>query len=202
MVGLDGESNLFRATDLYHTRRRYSWVDVEAKRIDMARPLGAFLYFPDEEPRTDEGSRIVGRYALTTGSFRLRAEDPLAIVRDLPELLRWTLIANPDRMGCHQLRETGGQAFHIRADDGLETAGYALALERYPAIVWKRFIYDQPAVAKEVGASAIAFEPGVAQSLYDLLVAEKKRRVIDRWIYPERERFPVPGMQGEFASDP
>ncbi|MBC8186851.1 MAG: hypothetical protein H8E78_01405, partial [Proteobacteria bacterium] len=130
------------------------------------------------------------------------AEDPLAIVRDLPELLRWTLIANPDRMGCHQLRETGGQAFHIRADDGLETAGYALALERYPAIVWKRFIYDQPAVAKEVGASAIAFEPGVAQSLYDLLVAEKKRRVIDRWIYPERERFPVPGMQGEFASDP
>ncbi len=68
--------------------------------------------------------------------------------------------------------------------------------------MWKRFIYDQAAVAKEVGASAIAFEPGVARSFYDLLVTEKRRRAIDPWIYPDRERVPVPGMQGESASDP
>jgi len=60
VVGLDGESNLFRATDLYHTRRRYSWVDVEAKRIDMARPLGAFLYFPGGDPARTKAAELSG----------------------------------------------------------------------------------------------------------------------------------------------
>jgi hypothetical protein len=65
--------------------------------------------------------------------------------------------------------------------------GHALPLERYPALVWKRFIFDQRAVAEEVGASPIQFEPGVGQALYDLIVAEKERGEVEPWIHPDQD---------------
>ena len=190
VIGLDGERNLFRVTDLYHTLRRYTWVDPSPERIDMARPLGGFLYFPNEQPEADESNDLVGRYALTSGSFRLLRDDPLAPLEGLPKPLRRTLSVSPGCMGCHQFRGVGGRAFHIRADDGSGIGGHALPLERYPAIVWKRFVFDQAAVAKEVGASAIEFEPTLAKALFDLLVDEKRRRGIEAWTHPDRDRTP------------
>lgn len=190
VIGVDSERNLFRATDLYHTVRRYSWVDSEPVRVDMARPLGAFLYFPGEQPSFDEGSGHFGRYGLTIDSFRRRPDDPFAVFSDLPPLIQTTLTTTLSCISCHQFRDVGGRAHHIRADDGSPMGGYALPLERYPAVVWKRFVFDQAAVAKEIGATPVDFRPEVAGALHDLLVQEKKRREIESWTHPERDRVP------------
>jgi len=188
VIGVDGERNLFRATDLYHTRRRYSWVDVHATRVDMARPLGAFLYFPDAEPKHSESLPLFGRYALTTDSFALVEEDPRAVLDDLPAAPRRTVVEDRQCISCHRLRDVGGRAFHIRARDAKAVGGHALPLERYPAVVWKRFVFEQEAVAAEVGANVVDFTPEEAQALYDMVVAERARRGVTPWHRPERDR--------------
>lgn len=188
VVGADGERNLFRATDLYHTRRRYSWTDAEARRIDMARPLGAFLFFPDEEPSREESLPLFARYGLTTDSFRRVAADPRDALADLPELGRRTLLRTHQCLACHSLRGVGGSAFHLRARDGAAIGGHALPLERYPAVVWKRFVFEQAAVAEEVGANRVDFAPDEAQALYRMIVQERTRRSVTPWQRPERDR--------------
>jgi hypothetical protein len=187
-VGLGDEQNLFKATDLYHTRRRYSWVDAEATRVDMARPIGAFLFFPGEEPPHAESSALIGRYAITPESFRLRDRDPLAVLEDLPPLVREALISEHACISCHRFRDVGGQAFHIRARDAKAVGGFALPLERYPAVVWKRFVFEQPQVAEEVGATPVEFSPASAKALFDFVVEERSRRGVDPWIHPDRDR--------------
>jgi len=188
VVAIDGEENLFRLTDLYHTRRRYSWVDPEPSTVNMARPLGAFLFFPKAEPGPEQGSAIFGRYGLTLESFRLREEDSFARLADLPESARSLLRETHACLACHRLRGVGGRAGHIRATDAVLMGGHALPLERYPRVVWKRFIFDQAAVAEEVGADAVVFEPEEAQLLFDLVERERSARQIESWVYPDRQR--------------
>jgi len=189
VIGVDGERNLFRATDLYHTRRRYSWVDAEASRIDMARPLGGFLFFPGEEPTASEALPLLGRYALTLDSFRLHEEDPRAALADLPTIPRVALTQTYQCVACHAFRDVGGHAFHLRARDAEPVGGHALPLERYPAIAWKRFIFEQEAVAEEVGANFVDFTREDAQVLYDLVVGERERRGITPWNRPAKDRL-------------
>lgn len=188
VIGLGDEQNLFKATDLYHTKRRYSWVDASPSRVDMARPLGAFLYFPDEEPPNSESNRLIGRYSLTSDSFRLRATDPLAPLADLPPLVADALVSEHTCISCHRFREVGGRAFHIRARDGQAMGGHALPLERYPAVVWKRFVFEQQQVAEEVGANVVDFDPLMGKALYDFVVEERERRSLNPWNHPERDR--------------
>ncbi|MEM9176838.1 MAG: alpha/beta hydrolase fold domain-containing protein [Myxococcota bacterium] len=188
VVGVDGERNLFRATDLYHTVRRYSWVDVHPARVDMARPLGAFLYFPNEEPSRKESLPLLGRYALTSASFELVAGDPRAVLADLPVAGRKAIVESLQCVSCHRVRGVGGEAFHIRARDAQAMGGHALPLERYPEVVWRRFVFEQAAVAAEVGANVVEFAPGEAQALYDAIVEERERRGVAPWHRPERDR--------------
>lgn len=190
VVGLGDGENLFKATDLYHTRRRYSWVDAQESRIDMARPLGAFLYFPGEDPANAEWNALLGRYALTVDSFRLQASDPLEGLGDLPPLVRAALVEEHDCVSCHRFRDVGGRAFHIRARDAAPVGGHAMPLERYPAVVWKRFVFDQARVAEEVGATPVRFMPIMGKALYDFVVAERERRGIEPWIRPDRDLDP------------
>jgi len=190
VVGVDGETNLFRAADLYHTTRRYSWVEPEPKRVDMARPLGAFLFFPGDEPTVSSARSHFGRYALTTDSFRLTNRDPLLPLADLPQALHSALTDSIACVACHRFRDVGGRALHIRAADGVPMGGHALPLERYPEIVWKRFVFDQARVAEEVGASPIDFDPEIARALYDLIVREREARGVEPWTNPERDRTP------------
>jgi len=188
VVGVDGERNLFRATDVYHTRRRYSWTDAEARRVDMARPLGGFLFFPGEEPGRDEAMPLFGRYGLTLDSFRRVRGDPRAVYADLPPRGREILTEQHHCVSCHRFREVGGRALHIRARDGEPMGGHALPLERYPAAVFKRFVFEQDAVAEEVGANAVRFTPEEAQALYQMVVDERERRGVTPWSRPERDR--------------
>jgi acetyl esterase/lipase len=188
VIGVDDERNLFRATDLYHTRRRYTWTEPEAERIDMARPLGAFIYFPKAELADLEASDEFGRFALTIDSFRRRRDDPWAALADLPPRLHEMLTGSFACVACHRFREIGGRALHIRAVDAAPMGGHALPLERYPAIVWKRFVFDQARVAEEIGATPIVFTPDEAQALYDLVVHEREARRVEPWTHPERDR--------------
>ena len=187
VVGVDGERNLFRAADVYHTRRRYSWTVAEANRIDMARPLGAFLFFPGEEPGRDEAMPLFGRYGLTLESFRRVPRDPRSVYADLPTRGREVLTEQHHCVPCHRFREVGGRALHIRARDGQGMGGHALPLERYPAAVFRRFVYEQAAVAEEVGANAVHFTPEEAEALYDMVVAERERRGVAPWNRPRRD---------------
>ena len=188
VIGVDDERNLFRATDLYHTVRRYSWLDVHPERVDMARPLGAFLYFPNEEPSRRESLPLFGRYSLSSGAFRLVDGDPRAVLADLPEAGRRALVESLQCVSCHRVRGVGGRAFHLRARDAQAMGGHALPLERYPEVVWRRFVFEQKAVAAEIGANAVDFKQGEAKALYEMIVAERERRGVEAWDRPERDR--------------
>ena len=174
VVGLDDERNLFRLTDVYHTRRMYSWAEPERRRI-MARPLGGFLYFL-EEPPAGRHPRDFGRYALLPGSFRRVAEDPLAPVRDLPAPLLAFVTVEKGCLSCHRLRGAGSNAAHIRLADAGLGGGVALDLERYPAEAWRRYCFEQQAVADEVGATPVDLPPDTIRQLYELVVRERARQ--------------------------
>ncbi len=173
VIGLDDERNLFRLTDVYHTRRMYSWAEPERRRV-MARPLGAFLYFREEPPR-GFAPRDFGRYGLEPGSFRRSREDPLAPLRDLPPRLQAFLTHEKGCVACHRLRGAGANAVHLRLSDAALTGGVALDLEQYPPEAWRRYCFDQARVADEVGATPVDLPADLTRELYDLVVRERAR---------------------------
>jgi hypothetical protein len=175
VIGIDDERNLFRVVDLYHTLREYSWRGEPARFTSMARPLGAFLMFPAEEPRA-LGSRVFGRYALTPESFQLGDTDPWGPVRDLEGDLRAAVTSDLGCVACHRLRGAGGRAGHLRARDAAQVGGFGLALEEYPEKVWRRYVFEQKQVAAEIGAVPVRLEGAVAQRLYELVVREREAR--------------------------
>lgn len=76
----------------------------------------------------------------------------------------------------------------IRARDAKAMGGHALPLERYPAVVWKRFVFEQEAVADGVGANVVDFTPEEAKALYEMVVAERERRGVTPWRRLEQDR--------------
>jgi acetyl esterase/lipase len=173
VVGIDDERNLFKVVDLYHTLREYSWREQESSFRTMARPLGAFLLFPAQEPAS-LGSRLFGRYGLTAESVRLVESDPWAALRDLPPDLRDTLTSGLACVACHRLRGAGAHAGHIRARDAALVGGFALALEEYPAAVWRRYVFEQEKVAAEIGATPVPLAGIEARHLFDLVETERE----------------------------
>jgi hypothetical protein len=172
VIGLDDERNLFRITDVYHTLREYTWQGRETSAVTMARPLGGFVFFPDGAP-PELGHEVFGRYALTPESFRLSDADPLAAVRDLPPDLDAFVLREVACLACHSFRGAGARAGHIRARDGELVGGFALPLESYPPEVWRRYVFEQRAVAAEIGASPVPLDGPIAQRLYDLVAGER-----------------------------
>ena len=173
VIGLDDERNLFRITDVYHTRRMYSWAEPERRRV-MAQPLGGFLYFLEEPPR-DFAPRDFGRYGLEPGSFQRSREDPLAPLRDLPPRLLAFVTTEKGCLGCHRLRGAGANAAHLALADAALTGGVALDLEQYPAEAWRRYCFEQAAVADEVGATPVDLPADITRELYELVVRERAR---------------------------
>ena len=173
VIGMDGERNLFRVTDLYHTKRRYSWREQDPEPWILARPVGAFLHF-NEQPPGDIVPAIFGLFGLTLDSFRLTDEDPMAPLRTELSREDWDFMVREKAcVSCHEFRGVGARAGHIRARDGELVGGFALPLEEYPPEVWRRYCFEQAEVAAEVGATPVHLSPDWQQRLFDLVVRER-----------------------------
>lgn len=173
VIGLDDQRELFEITTYYHTRRRYTWKQPEEERWAMARPLGAFVYFQEAAP-PDVDPKLFGRFAITPDSFALSDSDPLAPLRDLPDAERALVTERFRCVSCHQLRGVGARAGHLRAHDGASVGGFALPLEEYPPEVWRRYCFEQIAVAEAVGANPVALGAD-ARLLFELVERERRR---------------------------
>ena len=176
VVGLDGERNLFKVLDLYHTKRRYSWKEPEAETWILARPLGAFLHFREKPPR-ELLSSVFGLFALTPESLRLSDTDPHAALRAAldPDFLGF-VTRDKACVSCHAFRGVGPRAGHIRASDGQRVGGFALPLEEYPPAAWRRYVFEQADVAAEIGATPVMLSDEWRQLLYDEVVRAREGR--------------------------
>ncbi|HEV8584594.1 MAG TPA: alpha/beta hydrolase [Methylomirabilota bacterium] len=174
VVGLDDERNLFRLAVWYRLKNQYSWKPETALLPKMIRPVGAFLYYP-EDPPDGLPNATYAAFGLTPDSFRLSETDPLAPVRDVPPEV-WTALAGEvGCLTCHAFRGAGARSHHVRASDGKPHGGFGLALEEYPGEVWRRFLYEQKAVAETIGVGPLEVpEPG-ATLLHNLVTRERKR---------------------------
>ena len=79
----------------------------KAERIDRARPLGAFLFFPGEEPTAREAMPLFGCHSLTSSSFRLYAKGLREVFAELPDLARGVLTEQHQYVSCHCFRIVG-----------------------------------------------------------------------------------------------
>jgi hypothetical protein len=172
VVGLDDERNLFRLLVTYSVRREYSW-EPEAVSPVLARPVGAFLHLTSAVAHPPFAVTLAD-FALTTASFRVSKDDPLAAARAVPPALARTLTNEQGCLQCHTLRGAGARSHHRRARDGAPTGGYALAFEDYPAAVLRRFLFEQEAVARSFGVNPIGIDPVAATELMQIVFPDDR----------------------------
>ncbi|HEY2987682.1 MAG TPA: alpha/beta hydrolase [Candidatus Binatia bacterium] len=171
VVGLDSEKNLFRLAVFYQALKEYSWETGPQPPL-MARPVGAFLHFL--EPPPPELIRQGPYYGLTEKSFQLVQENPLAALKNLPREVYEAMTVRNGCVYCHSFRGVGSESHHVTAADNRRHGGLGLPLEAYPENVWKEFMFNQPAVAKKIGASPNIVAIEARQALYDLVVESRK----------------------------
>jgi hypothetical protein len=114
-------------------------------------------------------------FGLTENSFRRIKDDPLQAIRDLPQDLHEAMTFRNGCVYCHSFRGTGARSHHVHALTGKPQGGFALALEEYPAEVWKNFMFNQVEVAKKMGATPNIVRESARQTLYDLIDRERQR---------------------------
>jgi hypothetical protein len=137
--------------------------------------LGAFLYFL-EPPAKPLLPPTFAQFSLVEKSFQRSQEDPLARLRDLdPELFAVMTVGN-GCIHCHRFRDVGTNAGHLRAVDAEFQGGFALPLEKYPPPVWRRFVFEQEAVARIIGVSPNVVPEPAARRLYELVERERDGR--------------------------
>jgi acetyl esterase/lipase len=176
VIGVDGERELFRAVDFYHTDRRSTWQQPEAETWILARPVGAFLHFGEPAP-PEIDPRAIGRFALTPESLKRVDADPLAPLASLAPEDRRLLTDEFHCVGCHGFRGTGARAGHLRATDAERVGGFALPLEEYPAPVWRRYCFEQEQVAAEIAATPVPLDAAQAKRLFEIVERERKAPV-------------------------
>jgi acetyl esterase/lipase len=173
VIGLDDEKNLFRLGVFYRPKREYSWKN-GAEPPMMARPVGAFVYFLKEPP--EELRPQSAQYAFTENSFKLVGNDPLAPIKDLKNDLYETVTFRNGCIYCHELRGSGAQSHHVVAANGAAHGGNALPLESYPPEVWRKFIFEQSAIAEKIGAHPNLVPEAVRQPLFELVNGSRLAR--------------------------
>lgn len=172
VVGLDDERNLFRLTVFYQNKRQYSWKPDTPHM--MARSVGAFVHFL-KPPPAELQPPTVSMYALTTESFRLSENDPLARMADLPKDIHDVMYYRNACFSCHGFRGIDVRAGHVRARNGDVSGGFALPLESYPPEVFRRFMFEQDKSASMIGVRPNAVLGPAAHQLHELVVAERGR---------------------------
>ncbi len=179
VVGLDDERELFRIVVRYRLKKERSWQPT-AQPPTMVRPLGAFLWFPDEaraDPPSESATKTAtdASIALTVGSIRRVEAAPFSHARDLVEPARSVLLGDEGCLACHAYRGAGARAHHVRAADGKPHGGYALGLDAYPPGILERFLRQQERVAAEFGVSPLQVAPDAAAALLSLIDAKGAR---------------------------
>ncbi len=169
VIGVDEEQNPFRMTVFYQAKRESSWRAQAAPPPVMARSLGAFLFFR-RPPPAHLNPPFGAQFALTEASLALTDSDPLAEIRRLDKDVFAALTHANGCLSCHAWRGVGGRAHHLRADTGKTHGGYGLPLADYPRRVWRRFLFDQAAVAAEIGATANPVPAATSRKLFSLVI--------------------------------
>jgi len=172
VVGLDDEQNLFRLAVFYQTRREYSWLADQQARPLSVRPLGAFLYFL-KPPPVDFIPRHLSFYSLTGDSFTRVEQDPLAWLWKLPKVLHPVFTNKNGCVSCHAYHGMTANSHHTDAFTLKAHGGFALPLTSYPDEVWREFVFNQKAVAAQIGVVPNSMRNEVKQPLFDLI--EKAR---------------------------
>lgn len=176
VVGIDDERNLFRWGVSYQTLSDYSWLPLgDDPRPMFIRPLGAFLHLP-HEPSSDLFAHSYSRFGLEPGSFSWVEDDPRPELSGVDPKVVKLLNGGGGCLECHAFRRAGAMSRHVDAWSGLPNGGAALALEDYPAEPWRRFLFDQTAVAKQIGVEPLPLEPVVARKLYELVAESRSDR--------------------------
>ena len=175
VIGIDDERNLFRMFVTYNVHQTYSWKPEAEARPLLVRSVGAFLYLPTETaPAPPDGTLhpVTGAdFALTSKSFAVVAQDPLAAARAKPPTVAAAFTNAQGCLQCHALHGEGARAHHVRARDGQLAEGSGLALEEYPPEVLRRFLFEQKEVAKGFGVGPLELPVPTAT----LLLAEVRR---------------------------
>jgi len=166
VVGVDDEKNIFRFRTFYQMLHEYSWKAGEPPQLSTL-TLGGFIHFLEAPPR--ELIAQSWHFGLTADSFRRFNEDPLSAFRGVSTEVEQALTFRNGCLYCHSLRGIGARSHHVHALTGLPQGGFALALESYPPQVWKRFMFDQEMVAKQMGATPNIVPPRARQELFDLV---------------------------------
>lgn len=175
VVGLDRQRELFELVTFYHTRRQYTWRDTAETRRVMARPIGAFVHFRKPAP-PEIDPKLVARFALLPTSFARSQTDPREPLRDLAANDHALITSTFQCVACHQFRGIGARAGHLLARDGSVVPGFALPLEEYSPAVWKRYCFEQPTVAAEIGATPVPLSPDQSRQLFELVERERANR--------------------------
>lgn len=174
VIGIDDERNLFKMGGFYRMRKAYSWKE-GVQPPTMARPVGAFIYFLKPTPPNLKTQSW--HFAMTEESFQLVAKDPLAPIKEsLPRKVYEVMTFKNGCLYCHKFRGIGSRSHHILAATGATHEGFAMRLEDYPAEVWKRFVFEQEAVAHKIGATPNLVGKSMREPLYDLVVQGRERK--------------------------
>jgi len=170
VVGVDDERNLFRLAMFYRMFREYSWKETPPPPV-MARPVGGFIHFLEEPP--PELQPRVWHSGVTIDSLKLVEQNPLEPVSDLPRVVYETLTHRNGCIYCHEFRGIGPRSHHNLAATGKPHGGFALPLEQYPDEVLRTFIFDQEAVAKQMGATPNVIVKEARTQFHDLIVRSR-----------------------------
>lgn len=149
VVGIDDERNLFRFSTFYHMLEEYSWKPSGRTPL-LTMTVGGFIYFQNEPPRHLQAQSW--HFGLAADSFRRTSEDPLRAIKDVPREVYDALTYRNGCVYCHSFRGVGSRSHHVQALTSQPKGGFALPLESYPPEVWRRFVFEQEAVAKKMGA--------------------------------------------------
>ncbi|MBM3777777.1 MAG: hypothetical protein FJW23_05995 [Acidimicrobiia bacterium] len=169
VIGVDDERDLFRWGVSYRTLVDYTWEpEAKAPRPWLIRPLGAFLHVRGAAESAGFGATYA-RFAIHPGSFRWERQDPFDRLAAVDPQAADLLARNGACLECHAFRGVGPASGHVDAATGGRAGGMALALENYPDAVLQRFLFDQEAVAKQVGVSPLSVGPSEARRIHELV---------------------------------
>jgi len=177
VIGLDDEKNLFRLAVFYETRRQYSWLADSKSQPLSVRPMGAFIYFL-KPPPDDFIPKHLSHYSLTTDSFQRVEQDPLAWLWKLPEVLHPVFTHQNGCVSCHAFNGMTAQSHHTDAYTLQAHGGFARPLTSYPPEVWREFVFNQEAVAGQIGVTPNSMSKEAQQPLFDLITKARNKEQV------------------------